>query len=290
MTAPSSSAQFSHHLSLLASRTDSQRRDSLSYLTTAIICRPADTPVQQPPGVYFPKILPLILDGNNNVRVQLLKLLHALPSGDVEDYVDQILLYVRAGMTHLAVDINSSAMDVLSWAIDRASQELVSCSGGWFKTLKVFLAVFGWSNEERISSWSTSNTSLGNVGSESKALTKNLNTLAAFLRAGLVEFPKEEEPDEWANPFPLWHTSAFMLPKKSNCFAHLNLFGPPRDEESEMYEDREERQRVFHDRFQIAIEKGLSAAQQGGGEVGRAAAAVKKTIVEGMDGYEPEAY
>ena len=77
-----------------------------------------------------------------------------------------------------------------------------------------------------------------------------------------------------------------MLPNRSNAFAHLNLFGPPRDEESEMYLEREGRQRIFHKRFHAILSSGVEAAKRGGGEVGRAAAGVAKAIVEGMEGFE----
>ncbi|KAA6413873.1 MAG: Pre-rRNA-processing ipi1 [Lasallia pustulata] len=285
--APSLSSQFSHHLSLLTSRSDSQRRDSLSYLTTAVAARPVNAPLQQPVSVILPSLLPLLLDGNNNVRTQLLKLLRSLPPRDVEDHVSQLLLYIRAGMTHLAADIRSSSIDVLGWLLELAGPELVSCAGGWMKTLKCFLAMLGWPNEVTAGAWSTSKASFGKGGSEGKIMVKNLNTLASFLRAGLVPVNESQDPP-FVSKFPLWHVQHQLLPKVSNCYAHLNLFGPPRDEESEIYEDREARQRIFHVRFQCAIEAALEAAKREGGEVGRAAAAVKKTLVEGMDGFEQE--
>lgn len=79
-----------------------------------------------------------------------------------------------------------------------------------------------------------------------------------------------------------------MIPKRSNAFAHLNLFGPPRDEDGEMYTEREERQRIFHKRFRAAVECGVDAGKKEGGEVGRAAAVVGKALAEGMEGYEPD--
>ena len=285
--APSLSSQFSHHLSLLTSRSDSQRRDSLSYLTTVVAARPVNTPLQQPVSVILPSLLPLLLDGNNNVRSELLKLLRSLPPNDVEDHVSQLLLYIRAGMTHLAADIRSSSIDVLGWVLEVAGQELVSCAGGWVKTLKCFLAMLGWPNEVMAAAWSTSKASFGKGSSEGKVLVKNLNILASFLRTGLVPVDESQDPT-LVSKFPLWHVQYQLLPRRSNCYAHLNLFGPPRDEESEVYEDREARQRVFHARFQRAIETALEADKREGGEVGRAAASVKKVLVEGMDGFEQE--
>lgn len=283
--APSLSSQFSHHLSLLTSRSDSQRRESLSYLTTAVAARPVHAPLQQPVSVILPSLLPLLLDGNHNVRSQLLKLLRSLPPNDVEDHVSQLLLYIRAGMTHLAADIRSSSMDVLGWVLEISGLELVSCAGGWVKTLKCFLAMLGWPNDTTADAWSNSKASFGKGGSEGKLLVKNLNTLALFLRAGLVPADESQDP-ALVSRFPLWHVQYQLLPKRSNCYAHLNLFGAPRDEESEVYEDREARQRIFHARFQRAIETALEATQREGGEVGRAAAGVRKVLVEGMYGFE----
>ena len=248
-----------------------------------------DTPLQQPTSTLLPKLLPLILDGSNGVRDQLLKLLRKLPTRDIEDHVDQILLYIRAGMTHLAGDIRSSTMDILHWALESAGSEIVSCAGGWVKTLKSYLAVLGWSNEEESASWSSTRASFGKAGTEGKAFVKNLNVLAMFLRAGLIKSSQSLNSLP-PSTFPLWHLSYHILPIKQNCYAHLNLFGPPRDEESEMYEDREDRQRIFHQRFSKAIERGTDAIRREGGELGRAAAAIRKVVTEGMADYEPQEY
>jgi pre-rRNA-processing protein IPI1 len=79
------------------------------------------------------------------------------------------------------------------------------------------------------------------------------------------------------------------LGERSNAYAHLNLFGSTRDEEAEMYEDREDRQRVFHDRVEAAVVAGMEQATKGGGELGRAAAQLRKVLKEGMaDFYREE--
>lgn len=77
-----------------------------------------------------------------------------------------------------------------------------------------------------------------------------------------------------------------MLPKRSNAFAYLNLFEPLRNEESEMYVEREERQRIFQKRFDAIVFSGVEAAKREEGEVGRAAARVAKALAEGMEGFE----
>ncbi len=295
-SAPTPSAQFSHHLSLLSSRSSTQRRDSLAHLTTAITSRPVNAPLPQPVSIILPKVYPLILDESNSVRAQLLRLLRALPAQDIEPHISQLLLYIRAGLTHLAADIRSSATDVLLWTTESCSNELVSCAGGWVKTLKCLLTVLHWhapapanGTSGRASSsnaWtSTRAPTLGAANAEGSLPVKTLNALAAFLQAGL--HPAEEVGEvssRW--PFPLRHVECHMIPTRSNAFAHLNLFGAVRGEEGEMYVEREERQRVFHRRFYATVYSNIEMARKEGGEGGRAAARVGKVLMEGMDGFE----
>ncbi|MCJ1417895.1 rRNA processing protein [Xylographa parallela] len=282
INAPSSSDQFSHHLGLLTSRSDTQRKESLSYLTTTIVSRPVGSPLQQPVSILVPKLLPLFLDGSNGVRNQLLKLLRVLPSGEVEDLIEKVLLYVRAGMTHLAADIRSSSMDILGWLLEAAGEAIVSCAGGWVKTLRCFLAMLGWSNEEANEAWSTNKASFGKAGSEGKTLVKILNTLGLFLSIGITEAETTEEV-QGINFFPLSHVQYHLLPKRSNTYASLNLFGSHRNEDNQMYEQCGERRKILSSKFQKALEQGLESARQEGGEIGRAAAAVTKIITQGLD-------
>ncbi|KAI4242095.1 MAG: hypothetical protein LQ352_007308 [Teloschistes flavicans] len=284
--APSAISQFAHHVSLLSSRTDSQRKDSLSYLTTAVATRPTTAPLQQPVSVLLPKLLPLTLDGSHGVRTELLKLLRALPSNEVEDQMEKVLPYIRAGITHLAVDIRSSALDMLQWASECSGSALVSCSGGWVKTIKTILSMQGWATEPSTSSWSTARASLGMLRKEGKTTVKSLRAMESLLRAGLENSLREKDMQPSAGRWPLTHTAQHMMSNRSTPYAHLNLFGPSTDEESQSYEDREDRQRVFQEKFQKAIEVGLEATKQEGGEVGRAAAGVQKVISDGMKDFE----
>jgi pre-rRNA-processing protein IPI1 len=64
------------------------------------------------------------------------------------------------------------------------------------------------------------------------------------------------------------------------------LFGSARDEDTEMYEDRDGRIRVFVGTFQAQVQKGLEAARKEGGELGRYAAMAQKVLEEGFEGYE----
>ncbi|KAL8808508.1 MAG: hypothetical protein Q9182_000059 [Xanthomendoza sp. 2 TL-2023] len=285
-TAPSAQTQFSHHVSLLSSRTDSQRRESLNYLTTAITTRPIHAPLQQPVGVLLQKLVPLTLDPSNGVRTQLLKLLHALPPNDVGDHIEKVLLWLPVGLTHLATDIRSSTLEMLVWALGCAGDALVSCAGGWVKTLKSLVLMHGWPLEFESGPWSSSKTSFGKLG-EGKAMAKGLTTLAFFLRVGLEE-RKEQDVQSTGWGWPLTNTEQHMISRRSNCFAYLGLFKAPGggDDESQLYEDREDRQRVFAWKFQKPIERGLEAAKQEGGEVGRAAASVQKAINDGMRDFD----
>jgi pre-rRNA-processing protein IPI1 len=285
LSARSSSAQFSHYLSLLSSKSDTQRRESLAHLTTSVEARPVDSPLPQPVSMILPSVVPLLLDASNSVRTQLLKFLRTLPESEIGDHASQLLPYIRAGMTHLAADIRASAIETLSWLVETAGSEVVSCAGGWIKTLNCFLSLLGWHTEES-AKWSANRSSFGKAGSEGKPMIKALQALAAFLHAGIgpengtldIDEMDENATNTWT--FPLDQAVQHMIPSKSAPYAYLNLFGQPRDAEGEMYETREDRYRVFSERFRTSIERGVDNARKEGGEVGRASAAVAKVLRE----------
>jgi len=283
-SAPSSSTQFAHYLSLASSsKSDAQRRDALSYLATTISSQPVNAPIPLPTAVILPKILPLILDGSSSVRSQLLKLLRLLPSKDVADRAESTLLYVRAGMTHLAAEIRADALTLLEWLLEVAKDEVVACPGGWVKTLKTFMSMMGWAASGGSSKWTTA--SKVSFGKTTKVFPRQLMVLAQFLKVGLVEGEAEATQHSAGAHFPLWDVESHMLPKRSNAYGHLNLFGLTRDEEGEMYIDREDRQRVFAHRFQPAVEKGIYNAKKEAGEAGRAGAVLGRVLLDGMDDY-----
>ncbi|KAL8870303.1 MAG: hypothetical protein Q9174_003626 [Haloplaca sp. 1 TL-2023] len=278
--APTPAAQFSHHLSLLSSKSDQQRKESLSYLTGVIKEKPLSLP--QPTSIIFPKALPLILDRSDGVRAQLLKLLLELPANQVEDQVEQIQLYVRGGLTHIAMQIRLSTADMLTWALGRCGDAMVSCAGGWVKTLKSLMLMQGWSLDSGRAALGWTKTQLGQTDFQKKVMAQGRLAMAAFLKAGLYN-PATTSiliPTAWE--FPLTHTSQHMIPKKSNPFGHLNLFGPSRDEDSGMYEDREDRQRIFHKLFEGPLSEGLREAKSEGGAMGRSAAEIGAIVKEGM--------
>lgn len=235
-------------------------------------------PLPQPSSVIIPVAQKLILDGSNSVRQQLLKLLQSLPPLDIASHADQLLLHTRAAMTHLATEIRLFGLDVLEWLLAVAGDEVVSCAGGWVKMLKCFLSLLGWQSEAS-SKWSTAR-SYGKA--DTKMQVKQMNALTSFLRAGLSHRQTIAPVDISDSNFPLWHTQHHVLSERSNVYAHLNLFGAAREEEAEMYEDREDRQRLFRDRAEAAIVAGLEQATKGGGELGRAGAQLRKAVKEGM--------
>ncbi|KAF2847719.1 pre-rRNA-processing protein-like protein ipi1 [Plenodomus tracheiphilus IPT5] len=283
-SAPTLEAQCAHHLGLLNHKSDAQRKESLAFLTSAMISNPPTVPLPQPSSVVIPAVQRLILDGSNNVRQQLLRLLQSLPTSDVASYADQLLLHTRAAMTHLAVEIRVFGLEVLDWLLNVAGDEVVSCAGGWVKMLKCFLSLLGWQSEAS-SKWSTAK-SYGKA--DSKIQVKQMNALTTFLRTGLYHTQAVASLARSASNFPLWQTEHHTTSDRSNAYAHLNLFGATRDEEAEMYEDREDRQRVFHDRAETAIITGLEQATKGGGELGRAAAQLRKVVKEGMNDFHRE--
>ncbi|KAF2131079.1 pre-rRNA-processing protein-like protein ipi1 [Dothidotthia symphoricarpi CBS 119687] len=287
-TAPTTEAQCAHHLGLLNHKSDTQRKESLAYLTTAIISNPPGTPLPQPASVIIPTVQRLILDGSKGVREQLLKLLRSLPKVDVAGHADQLLLHTRAGMTHLATEIRTFALDVLEWLLEVAGDEVVSCAGGWVKMLKCFLSLLGWQSEAA-SKWSTPGSLVKSTAtSGSKLQVKQISALAMFLRIGLYHAQAVASVVLSDSDFPLWQTQHHVLSERSNVYAHLNLFGATRDEEAEMYEDREDRQRVFHNRAEAAVIAGLEQATKGGGEMGRAGAQLRKAVREGMADFHRE--
>jgi pre-rRNA-processing protein IPI1 len=257
----------------------------LAFLTSAITSNPPTAPLPQPSAVIIPTVQRLILDGSKNVRQQVLKLLQSLPTIEIANHADQLLLHTRAAMTHLAAEIRVFGLEVLEWLLEVSGDEIVSCAGGWVKMLNCFLSLLGWQSEAA-SKWSTAK-SYGKA--DSKMQVKQMNVLTSFLRTGLFHAQAIASVVISDSNFPLWQIEHHELLQRSNVYAHLNLFGAARDEEAEMYEDREDRQRVFHDRAEAAIITGLEQATKGGGELGRAAAQLRKVVKEGMaDFYREE--
>ncbi|RAL10971.1 IPI1/TEX10 family protein [Aspergillus homomorphus CBS 101889] len=295
--APTSSSQFTHNVSLLSSKSDTQRRDALAHLTTHLSnLTPSGRAPPQPTATLLQTLTPLILDSSASVRTNLLRLFRLLPPRDVQDHVAQLLPFVRAGMTHLAADVRGTAVEVLAWLVEVAGAEVVGCAGGWIKTLNCFLSVLGWHTDES-AKWSASRAAFGKAGTQGRPVVRILGVLAGFLAVGIGGDDGDRNGDvamgdgdanvkvaggvaNWE--FPLASVEAHMLPKTAQPYVYLNLFGQPRDEEGEMYETREDRFRVFGAKFLKAVERGVESARQDGGEVGRASSAVSKVLKEAL--------
>ena len=293
---PTPIEQYNHHLSLLSSHSTEKKRDSLAYLTTCHTTRPVNNPLPIPVSLLLPQLYPLILNGSNSVRAQLILLLRTLAPTDIEPHIEQLLLYIRTGITHIALDIRSSAAEMLQWAIESCPTEVVSCPGGWVKTLKHVLTALAWHpppptpshTNKKPPGWSSLPPALDPTkqSNDSTFRTKLLSALTSLLRAGLLPPSTLPNPLPSKFPFPLRHVECHMIPRRSNPYRRLNLFGPPRDEEAGMYEEREERQRVFDKRFRKAVEWNVENAKKVGGQYGRIAAGVGGVVVEGMRDFE----
>jgi pre-rRNA-processing protein IPI1 len=252
-------------------------------------------PLPLPLSTLLPKTLPLLSDPSSSVRSSVLKFLRILPVSDLDAHVPTLLLHIRAGLTHLALDIRLDSLEALRWLLSVQGEEVVACEGGWIKTLKCFLAVLGWERADTAAGqgkWSRApKASFGRVGEgEGRVVIKALEVLGVFLKAGLVgseEGAAAAEEEEISTAWPPWQVQTYELPQKKNAFARLNLFGVTRGEIDMMYEDREDRVAVFvRMGFRDTVENGLEASKREAGEVGRAAAGVLKVLGEGMDFYE----
>jgi pre-rRNA-processing protein IPI1 len=222
---------------------------------------------------FLDKLCPLVLDGSSSVRTQLLKLLQSLPAAENTDHVSKLLPHIRAGMTHLSKDIRMSSIELLSWIISVAGKELVSCAGGWYKTLECFTTVLGWRSTDT-GKWSSSNPAFGDTKSTARAMA----VLAEFLEAGLFQKITKQTVNILSETFPLWQLEYHGIPTKSNAYSHLNLFGAPRHEKSQMLEDREDRLRVYNATFAGLVNAGISASRKEGGDLGRAAGILVKVL------------
>lgn len=74
----------------------------------------------------------------------------------------------------------------------------------------------------------------------------------------------------------------------SSVWSFLTAAGSLVDELDKEDEDREDRQRVFHDRAEAAVIAGLEEATKAGGELGRVGAQLRKVTKEGMADFHRE--
>lgn len=277
--APDITQQFKHNLSLASSsKSDKQRRDALAYLTSQISTSPPTNPVGT--NALLKKLLPLVSDGSTPVRAQLIKLLCALPGDEVKHSMEHASMYVRAGITHLSADISNDSLGVMEWLIRVAGEELVNCPGGWVKTISAFCASMGWAVSTSTGGW----TSAGRASMRPK--DAQIHARQILILSKLLEEGFTERPSNNGNNESYWDHLC-RLPRAPNTFDYLNLLGARRDEEGEMYSDREARQQVFHRRFSESMKKGLNQARKEGGATGRAASTLEQVLQDGMADYQP---
>lgn len=278
--APDVIQQFKHNLSLASSsRSDKQRKDALSYLTSQLTL---DSPVN-PVGTaaLITKLVPLISDSATAVRTQLLKLLRILPADQVKPVLEHSIMFIRAGMTHLSSDISNDALTALDWLLDVAEDDLVACPGGWVRTLTTFCAIMGWSVASSSKGWTSATnarTTLKPKDTQNRA--RQIATLTKFLQAG---FKNEVALESTSVQF---QDNIYRIPRSDNAFEYLNLFTAQRDEDAEMYPSKETRQQIFHKRFLDPILKGIDQTKKEGGITGRAAVGLEKALIVGMKGFE----
>lgn len=280
--APSSSDQIANHLALLGSRSETQRKNSLNALANA-----AASAHSLPTAVLLPHCLHLVTDGSGGVRESLLKLLRCVRIGSCTGFEDKIVLHIQTGLTHIAADVCNTALDMLDWAMDTLGLPLVTCSGGWFKILRCFMLVFGWSDsrmgqELRSGPWTNSGYALEKLNKDKAVISKALERLAKFLSLGLTE-PRDSKSKAMAlQPHFKCHVKPHLVPRRSGAFAHLGLFGTEQADDTRMLETRFDRQHLLRTTFLENVEKGLAATRHHGGEVGRGAAIVQRTLVDGL--------
>ncbi|KAH8882736.1 hypothetical protein GQ53DRAFT_446706 [Thozetella sp. PMI_491] len=276
--------QFKHHLSLASSaKSDNQKKDALSHLISQLSAKPPNNPVGT--AGLLAKLLPSLSDGSAAVRSQLIKLFRLLPPSEVGPHADRILLYVRGGMTHLSAEIRADTLNVLEWLLEVAGDEAVSCPGGWLKTLSSFSSMLGWNANMGAASankgWTSASKSDLLVKKGPLVQARQILVLAQFIKAGF----RPATPVAYDSR--AYWDNLYRPPRTPNSFAYLNLFGSPRDEDSEMYLDRESRQIIFDKKWRVTIAKGMDTAKKEGGAVGRSAAALDQALKAGLDGDRP---
>ncbi|SPO00027.1 related to fruit fly brahma transcriptional activator [Cephalotrichum gorgonifer] len=275
-TAPDEIKKFKHYLSLAAtSSSDKQRREALAFLTSQLAAEPPFNPIGT--REILAKLLPLTPSPSSPVRSQLLKLLECLPGDEVRIHTEEALRWIRVGMTHLSPEVSLDSLAVLDWLLEVAADEAVSCPGGWVMTLNAFCAMMGWSRGTN-GGW-TAAPKIGVRTKDSASHARQLSTLARFLQAGL-----KAEDAFVASPNQYWDC-LYRVDRTRDPYAYLNLFGKRRDEDGEMYQDRESRQRVFYRRYAVLVAAGSEQAKREGGAPGRAGTILNKILLEGtIDG------
>lgn len=188
-------------------------------------------------------------------------------------------MFIRAGMTHISADISNDSLGFMEWLLDVADGEVVRCAGGWVKTLNTFVAATGWAITSSKDGWSSGSRSASRA-KDAQIYARQMTTLSRFLEAGL-------KPEDFVRLTESDQDNLARIPQDLNSFEHLNISGSSPDEEGVMYDDREDRQRIFQQRgYEEAILKGVEKAKKEGGATGRAAVQLDQVIRVNMADYE----
>ncbi|KAI0172472.1 Rix1 complex component [Hypoxylon sp. FL1284] len=283
--APNPTERFMHNLSLTSSRSDTQRRDALSYLANQLSTNPPTNPVGTPHLLQM--LLPIMSDSSGPVRGQLLKLLRNLPAGEVRPHVEKIMLYIRGAMTNISQEVKDDGLNYMDWLLDVAGEDVVSGAGCWVKPLRDFMSVLGWTVKvvpattvTAKSGWTSAPRTTFGAKKYGQSFPRQMLVLSKFLEVGF----RPGVPTPWTSKD--WVNSIGNVPRTPDPFGYLGLFKPPRDEDGEIYRNREDRQDIFQKRFMGAIEDGVDMAKKEGGTAGRAAAALDQALKDGMGDYE----
>lgn len=224
-------------------------------------------------------------DAYGPVRGRLLKLLQAIPADEIRPHVEKIILYIRGAMTNISQDIKDDGLNYMEWLLDVAGDDLVSSAGCWIKPLKDFMSVLGWTIKVTQavpgkSGWTSAPRTTFGAKKYGQSFPKQMSVLAKFLEYGFK--PEMDRPWSSSDLFE----SITQVPRTPDPFGYLGLFKPPRDEDGEVYRNREDRQNIFQRRFGEAVELGVEMAKREGGAAGRAAAVLDQVLRDGLGAYE----
>ncbi|KAI2634819.1 Pre-rRNA-processing protein IPI1 [Hypomontagnella submonticulosa] len=281
--APNPVERFKYNLSLTSSRADTQRRDALSYLAGQLSTNPPTNPVGT--STLLQKLLPMMSDSYGPVRGQLLKLLRNLPADEVRPHVEKIMLYIRGTMTNISQEVKDDGLNYMEWLLEVAGEDVVSSAGCWVKPLRDFMSVLGWTVKvtpatATKSGWTSAPRTTFGAKKYGQSFPRQMLVLSKFLEMGF----KPGMPTPWTPND--WFSNISRVPRTPDPFGYLGLFKPTRDEDGEIYRNREDRQDIFQKRFRAAVEAGVDMAKKEGGTAGRAAATLDQVLKDGMSDYE----
>lgn len=188
-------------------------------------------------------------------------------------------------MTHLSQDVKDDGLNYMEWILDVAGEEMVASPGCWVKPLKDFMSVLGWTVSAAPSlaangGWTSAPRTTFGSKKFGQSFPRQMMVLAKFLELGF----KPEASSPWHSSD--WVGSVSTLPRVPDPFGYLGLFKPPRDEDGEIYRNREDRQEIFSRRFMDAVEVGIDMAKKEGGAAGRAASLLDQALKDGMGDFE----